>query len=331
MNIIIFLIKLIKLIKSNYDYIFYNSGLLGSIIAKECAKNSISSLILEKNKEFGLSRKCGNYLEKSFFNKLDIKNKFKTIQAEIKEIISYNGNNEEISNQKRDFFTINSRLLERLYAMETVSNFVDVKTFSRIITVEETDGIIEGIILKFMRERSYVKSKLLVSKSTIGNQKISNYQSRKHKTIKTVQYEIYAPNYSHTNKLLIYELNKLSGKVIIFPSNRNNFYVWLINLENKIDLREFLNKYLNISEFTALNIYNQNFIGEVMEIENPYKNHLLIGSIQSFINPLNHHSLINEIRMGFFIGNYLKERPDIDDNFINKLIKYNNDFHLIKL
>ncbi|MBD3227970.1 MAG: hypothetical protein GF329_07250 [Candidatus Lokiarchaeota archaeon] len=318
------------MIKNKYDFIFYNAGLIGLIIARKCAESGFSSLVLEKNKEFGLSTRCGNYLDLSSLKELNVNDKSKIVQAKVEKIIIFDENNQEIKNLPKKFFVVNSRLLERSLALKAASSRIDMNTLTKIIEIKENKHKIERIRIKSLKQRKDIRSKLIISKSPIGAENLALSQSNINK-IKTSQYEIFSPTYNPSNKILICELDRFSGRVIIFPSTRKKFNAWMIGLENKITLKDILKKYLKIESFSVLNIYHQVFFYNQTKKGRYYKNLFLLRRNKDIINPFEHHNLINEVRIGLYLAKYLKNIEIFDDNSITEINKYYNDYKPVLL
>ena len=307
-----------------YDYIFYNLGVIGSIIAQKYEKNGDHALILEKNREFGINRRCGNYIEKDFLKKIDLDDISQIIQAETNELIYFNAENQETSSQKREILILDPRLFEKLIATKAALSGVDIKINSRIKSLNNQNKNIKSILIKSFKDKRIIKIGHLISGSIIGQEKfIINNKSTESK-IYTTQYEIYSPKFCSSDCFSIYKFQNPPGLIMVFPTLRNNFYVWQIGRLNKLKIEEFLKDFLKIRDYSIISINYQEFNQKTHSINNQYLNHLIIGAENGLINPNKHHYLMTRIEMGIFISNMLKKGtiflPKSEKNYWNKFI-----------
>jgi hypothetical protein len=315
-----------KLIKNNYDCVFYNLGILGPIISKKCVKDGYKVLILENNKEFGIRNRVGNYLDNNTLEKLINNDVDQFIRAKTSEIIFFDEQNNEKKKENRDLNIIDKRFLERFMIKNVGALGVDIKCFSKIISIEEKNDFIESICIKSFKDIKNIKIGSLLSNCLIGKEYF-NPEKTDSEPIISKQYEIYAQNLHKDIQFLIYEFETPSGLVMVFPSDKNRLYIWEIGM-TEFKLSNFLRSYLKISNFTVLVIERCDFCKKTL-IKNQYINHLLIGKDFGNINPLKSHYFMENIELGFFLIENFELLTKIMDQIKVDFKKYRKNIHPI--
>lgn len=314
------------MIKNNYDFVFYNLGILSPIISRKCVKDGYKVLILEKNKEFGIRNRVGNYLDKKILEKLINGDEDRFIRAKTSEIIFLDEQNNEKTKENRDLIIVDKRLLERSMIRNVGSLGVDIKSFSRIDSIEEKNNSIESILIKSFKNIKNIKIRSLSSNFLIGREYF-NTEKKDSAPIISIQYEIYAKNLQKDDQFLIYEFEDSAGLVMVFPSNKDELYIWEIGIP-EFKLSDFLRKYLKITDFTILTIERCDFCKKT-SIKNQYVNHLLIGKEFGNINPLKSHYFMEKVGLGFFLIENFEFLIKITDQIKVDFKKYWKNIHPI--
>jgi len=299
-----------------YDYVFYRGGLINSIVGKEYANKGYRVLILERNKEFGIPRKCGNYIEKSYLKKLGLEENPQLIQTEINEIVYFNELNEELQKLNINLFIIDPRIFEKNLIMNSTIAGVDIKPFSRIYDLEEENNSIKSIYLKSFRDEKKVAIKTLISQHSIGREIASNKNLDSNLIINTIQYELFSNDFKNLDYCMIYKI-QTNNILIIFPSIRGIFNLWMIGFNNRVNLKNYLQTFLKINNFNIISINTQRFLKSIPHFNNLYSNHILLPVELGLINPLKSHYLMTEIDFSIFMSKFLP----FQDIFFHRIYK----------
>ncbi|MHA1311551.1 MAG: hypothetical protein ACTSWR_04625 [Candidatus Helarchaeota archaeon] len=308
-----------------YDFVFYNTSLIAGIIAPKLIINGNKIIIFEKNREFGIPRRCGNYLDRKYLKKLNINENSYMFQAESHEMIFFNEDNIEIDKKNIDFLTIDPRLFEK-YLISKSSQFgVDIKAFTRISDIKENENRINSITVKSFKSKKEINIKYLISDQKIGQELYINNKSINNEKILSTQFEIYTPELTNIDYFSVYKFYKnTNGIILIFPASTSNFNVWMINSPANLSLGAFLKNFLKINNFTVLSIINQDFLVNPIEIYNNYSNHYIINPEKGLINPIKDHYLMTKIEMGLYITKFLQNHTNIEEKEViqtfNKLL-----------
>ena len=149
--------------KNNYDIIVVGGGPSGSMAAWEAAKGGASVCILEKDRDIGYPVRCGEAAGESGLRKfVDIKDTWIAQRITGAKLGSPSGKLVDVDFAKETGFILNRRVFDCDLSRFAVDAGAEVYTKSYVKDLIIEEGKICGVILDYLGEEKYIKSKITI-------------------------------------------------------------------------------------------------------------------------------------------------------------------------
>jgi len=217
--------------------------------------------------------------------------------------------------------------LERAIIKNINSKQIKIRVNSHIKSFKlDPNKNINKIIIKSFKSYFQIQPKYIISKTLLTKHNKEHVDNQKNEKIKTVLYQLYVKNFNLENKIHIYSIN--NGKIILYPSLNDLFYIWIIGVSNKLNFSKFLNQFLNIKKYSILSINYQDFYPNYYVKDINFSNFLLISPEFGLINPIKCHYFMSELELVFFINKYIKKEENFYKIFKDFYKIFNSKFKL---
>ena len=321
--------------KNNYDIIVVGGGPSGSMAAWEAAKGGASVCILEKDRDIGYPVRCGEAAGESGLRKfVEIKDAWIAQRITGAKLGSPSGKLVDVDFAKETGFILNRRVFDydlSRFAAEAGAE-VYTKSYVKDLIIEE--GKICGVILDYLGEEKYIKSKITIGAdgltSRVGRWAGIRTQVKMKDMESAVQYSVSNIDVE-PNKMIMYvgKNHAPGGYLWVFPKGDRfaNIGIGISGKHSKYkSAKKYLEEFIN-REYPSAAIHTT-MCGGVpcgKPMRNPVKDGLmLVGDAAHQINPMTGGGIVSGMTAGWIAGQVGAESIKANDCSLDYLNKYSD-------
>ena len=321
--------------KDSYDVVVVGAGPAGSSTAEVCAKNGLDVLVLERNPEIGVPKRCAEGFSENAVKRLQLDIPEDCIAQKIEGAIVYAPNGKEVVIK---FGQSNGYILERKkFDKWLVSNAekagAQVVTRAMVYDLIKNNGFVTGVKANFDGNDVEIKSRVVVAADGAESMVARKAGLKTSKTLDVVdtgfQYEMSDIDLRDPHMIEIYVSTKIAprGYVWIFPKEerRANVGIGIMPCERtaKSYLDEFVAKREDLKKGRVLEV-NAGCVPVGGFMRNMVANGLLgVGDAVNQVNPMHGGGIAEAITAGRIAGNIIRNAFDRNDFSAKALDEYN--------
>jgi len=130
-----------------YDIVVVGAGPAGSTVAREAAKKGCRVLLIEKRREIGVPKRCGEGLTMSAIKKGDIKvdNSWVCQETRGARVFAPNGKYVEVDYKRTEGYVIDRKKFDKWLALKAADAGARVEVGTRAVSLLKKGDIISGV------------------------------------------------------------------------------------------------------------------------------------------------------------------------------------------
>jgi digeranylgeranylglycerophospholipid reductase len=321
--------------KNNYDVIVVGAGPAGSSTAEVCAKNGLDVLILERNPEIGVPKRCAEGLSDNAVKRLQLNIPKDCIAQTIEGDIVYapNGKKVEIRFEKTSGYVLERKRFDKWLASNAEKAGAEIIRKAMVYDLIKDNGFVTGVKANINGKDTDIKSKVVVAADGAESMIAREAGLKTNKALNLVdsgfQYEMDNIDLENPHMIEIYVGTKIAhrGYVWIFPKGEKRANVGIgIRPEErtaKSYLDEFISKRECLKKGRILEVNGGSVpVGGLMK--NMVTNGLVtVGDAANQVNPLHGGGIAEAITAGRIAGSVIKNAFDNNDFSSKSLSEYN--------
>jgi len=217
------------MLKDSYDVVVVGAGPAGSSTAEACAKKGLSVLVLERNSEIGVPKRCGEGLSHNSVKRLGLEIPKYCIAQDVNGAIIYAPNMKrvEIKFEGTEGHILERKMFDKWLAQRASEAGAIFITRAFVHDVIKNDGMVAGVKARIMGEEKEIKSKIVVAADGVESVIARKAGMKTNKKLNLVdsgfQYEMSNIKLNDPSKIELYFGNEIAkrGYVWIFPKGEN--------------------------------------------------------------------------------------------------------------
>ncbi len=295
-------------IGDEYDIVVIGAGPAGSTAAKFAADKA-SVLVVDKHREIGSPKRCGEGVGIRTFNEFGIPIDKRFINTEIYGSVVYAPNGKELKVRQENImgYVIERKIFDKYLATDAVRNGATVVAESHASLWKE-DGKLVGVKVKHQGEKLYVRSKMVIAadgvESQIARDMGIDTTLVPYEADSCIEYEMCGIDFDEMDLLHVFVGQELAprGYVWVFPKDddRANVGIGIVGNEKKTAkyyLDRFIAKRPGLMQGSILEVNVGSVpVGGFME-DFVKDNFMVVGDAARQINPM-HGGGIYEVMLG---------------------------------
>jgi digeranylgeranylglycerophospholipid reductase len=149
----------------NYDIVIVGAGPGGSSCAKTAAENGLNVLLIEKRKEIGAPKRCGEGLSLAAFKRINLKPEGDWLKQSIKGAFVFSPSGKRVAAYYPDEagYVIERKIFDKWLAEQASYAGAKVLAGTRATALIKEDGKIKGLKIKNNDGEAEVKAKIVVA------------------------------------------------------------------------------------------------------------------------------------------------------------------------
>ncbi len=323
-------------LKDSYDVIVVGAGPAGSSTAEACAKQGLDVLVLERNQEVGVPKRCGEGLSHNAVMRLKLDLPKKCIAQEINCAIVYAPNMKriDIKFEGTEGYILERKIFDKWLAYNAARAGANILTKAFVHGVIKSDGFVKGVAATIMDEEREIRSKIVVAADGAESLIARKAGLRTNKKLNLVdsglQYEMGNIKLENPKRIELYFGNNIAkrGYVWIFPKGKDiaNVGVGIVPGSGKT-AKQYLDAFIeSCDELRNGSIIEVNGgcvpVGGLMK--NMVANGLVcVGDSANQVNPIHGGGIAESISAGRIAGDVIARAIDANDFSARFLEKYN--------
>ncbi|MBS3060535.1 MAG: NAD(P)/FAD-dependent oxidoreductase [DPANN group archaeon] len=321
-----------------WDVIVVGAGPGGSIAARDCARQGLKTLVIDKRQELGTPVRCGEGLGQVWIKIAGLEYDPSWCLQEMRgaAITLHNGEEIVIETENRGYIIERKEFEKRLaeHAIAEGATYI-VKTLVNGVIMDE-QGCVAGIKCKNMEGEFEVKAKLVIAADGVDSQIARFAGIRTHVPVTEVdtgfQYYMTNMKIKHPNLIHLFIGNDVAprGYVWIFPKadDKANVGIGITGWHEKTPkwyLDKFINEHPEYFENASIAELNGGCCPVTNPIKKPYAAGLLVvGDAAHMVNAIHGGGIGNAMEAGRIAATVAKEAVEAND-FSEGFLKLYND------
>lgn len=323
-------------LNDEYDVVVVGAGPAGSSAARFAAENGSKVLMVDKHREIGSPKRCGEGLGMRAFTEFNIPEDRRFINRDIYGAIVYapNGREVKIHYDKVMGYVIERKIFDKYLASEAARQGVKVLAESEASLWKEKNKLV-GVKLKRAGDEVHVKSKIVIAadgvESQISRQIGINTIINPHEMDSCFEYEMCGIDISEDDVLHIFMSREIAprGYIWIFPKDEDRANVGIgIAGDEKQTAKHYLDKFItqhknlrygSILEVNVGSVPVGGFLKDMVK-----DNLIVVGDAARQVNPIHGGGINEAMTAGKLAG--LRAAEAIKKEDISILKEYNRDW-----
>jgi len=324
-------------INDEYDVIVVGAGPAGTSTARECAKNGLSVLVLEKRPEIGSPKRCGEGLSSNSIQKLNLNIPKNCIRQEIHGGYVYapNGKRVEIKFPDSQGVILERKLFDKWLAEESARAGARIVTKAKVYDLIIENEFIKGVKVNLMGRDLLIRSKVVVAADGVESlilRKAGVIDSKKPNLVDSCfQYEMANIKLENPNMIYLFLGNEVAprGYVWIFPKGKDvaNVGIGISGDYGVKKAKEFLDEFIEKNENLKNGSYIENNAGCVPVgdlLQNMVGNGIIgVGDCVNQVNPIHGGGIAESIFAARIAADVITDCIKNNDVSAKALDKYN--------
>lgn len=217
------------MIQDQYDVIVVGSGPAGSATARACAQKGLSTLVLDRNREIGTPKRCGEGLSQNSVQTLGLDMPSSCIAQKIDGAIIYapNGKKIDVEFEGTKGFVLERKMFDKWLAGEAARAGAKVMAKSEVTDLIKAGDFVKGVKATVIGEDKEIAGKVVVAADGVESLVLRKAGLKSNKNPRFVdsgyQYEMAGIDMDDNRKIMLYFGNKNAprGYVWIFPKGKD--------------------------------------------------------------------------------------------------------------
>ncbi|MBN2014353.1 MAG: NAD(P)/FAD-dependent oxidoreductase [Candidatus Altiarchaeota archaeon] len=322
-------------IEDEYDVVVVGAGPAGSMAARFAAEKA-GVLVVDKHREIGSPKRCGEGLGIRTFSEFSIPVDRRFINQDIYGSVIYAPNGREVSIRYDEVmgYIIERKIFDKYLATEAVRAGAAVMAES-YATLWMEDGKLKGIKLRRQGEELDIRSRIVIAadgvESQIARQMGLNTTVNPYDMDSCIEYEMCGIDYKDMDMLHIFLGNKIAprGYVWIFPKDDDRANVGIgiagdVGETAKYYLDKFIAEHQGLADGSILEV-NVGSVPVGGFLENMVKDNLLVvGDAARQVNPIHGGGISEAMHAGRLAGTTVAKAVKEDN--LGILGEYNEEW-----
>lgn len=321
------------LVKEKYDVIVVGAGPGGSIVARDCAKNGLKTLVVDKRQEIGAPVRCGEGLGEVWMKKasLEYDPTWCLWKSNGAIVFSPKGRKMEIVTKNKGYM-IERKMFEKKLAAEAIRQGAKYMVKARVYDVIKKDGYVAGVKVETPDGKSDVHSKMVIAVDGVDS-KTARYAGVNTANSLTdvdsgYEYEMSGLKLERPDLIHLYVGAQIAprGYIWIFPKGRDigNVGIGIAGHDEKT-AKDYLDKFIESRPdiFKTASVYEVKggCIPVGAPLQKPYANGLMIvGDAAHMVNPIHGGGMGTAMEAAVIAAKVAKEAVEKND-FSEKFFK----------
>jgi len=217
-----------SMVKPEYDVVIVGSGPAGSATAKACAERGLSTIALDRNREIGTPKRCGEGLSQNSVRTLGLELPSNCIAQEIDGAIVYapNGKRIDIAFEGTKGYVLERKVFDKWLAGEAARAGATVIAKSDVRDLI-MDTSVHGVKANVIGEDMEIRSKVVVAADGVESLVLRKAGLKSGKSLQCTdsgfQYEMAGIDMDDNRKIMLYFGSKIAprGYTWIFPKGKD--------------------------------------------------------------------------------------------------------------
>lgn len=218
-----------SMVKPEYDVVVVGSGPAGSATAKACAERNLSTLVLDRSREIGTPKRCGEGLSQNSVKTLGLEMPSNCIAQEIDGAIVYapNGKRIDIQFEGTKGYVLERKAFDKWLAGEAARAGATVMAKSEVRSLLTEAGAVKGVRANVIGDEAEIRSKVVVAADGVESLVLREAGLKSGKSLQCTdsgfQYEMAGIGMDDSRKIMLYFGNRIAprGYVWVFPKGKD--------------------------------------------------------------------------------------------------------------
>jgi digeranylgeranylglycerophospholipid reductase len=215
--------------KEEYDVVVVGSGPAGSSTAKACAEKGLSTLVLDRNREIGTPKRCGEGLSQNSVRTLGLDIPANCIAQEIDGAIvcAPNGKRIDIEFEGTRGYVLERKMFDKWMAGQAARAGARVVAKSEVTDLMKEKGFVKGVKVNIIGDERNLRSKVVVAADGVESLVLRKAGLKSGKnprfTDSGFQYEMAGIDMDDHRKIVLYFTSRFAprGYLWVFPKGRD--------------------------------------------------------------------------------------------------------------